>query len=257
MKKRINRPKLFARYLFWLCVLIALDIASIWLTASNSIWLALGIVFLPITGIVLLFFNHQIQLVWVQDGRFHFKHILTGHHESFPPEDVYSVGTTYDAKIIYIVFMTNPQNSHSAQSFYLEYSEENLAFVRSFWDGYIDDVVTKSLHEMKLRRSPFEKIKSGEKTIELRLFDEKRQQIKVGDRIVFTNTESGETLWVTVVNLHRFDSFDELYKALPLLQCGYTLEDVDKAHPSDMEAYYSAEEQKQYGVLGIEISLQK
>ena len=39
------------------------------------------------------------------------------------------------------------------------------------------------VHHMKLHASPFEKIKSGEKTIELRLFDEKRRQIKVGDTI--------------------------------------------------------------------------
>ena len=114
---------------------------------------------------------------------------------------------------------------------------------------------SKDKHHMKLHSSPFEKIKSGEKTIELRLFDEKRQRIKVGDRIVFTNTDSGKSLWVTVVKLHRFDSFAQLYEALPLLQCGYTAEDVDKAHPSDMEAYYSVEEQKKYGVVGIEIQV--
>ena len=107
---------------------------------------------------------------------------------------------------------------------------------------------------MKLKPSPFEKIKSGEKTIELRLFDEKRRKIKEGDVIVFTNTLSGEKLSATVTKLHNFDSFTELYQALPLLKCGYTAEDVDTAHPSDMEQYYSAEEQKNYGVVGIELS---
>lgn len=106
---------------------------------------------------------------------------------------------------------------------------------------------------MKLHPSPFEKIKSGEKTIELRLFDEKRRQIKVGDQIVFTNTATGETLRKTVAKLHRFDSFEALYKSLPLLQCGYTAEDIDTAHPSDMEQYYSEEEQEKYGVVGIEL----
>jgi ASC-1-like (ASCH) protein len=106
---------------------------------------------------------------------------------------------------------------------------------------------------MKLNPAPFEMIKSGQKTIELRLFDEKRQQIKVGDEIIFTNTVTGETLETSVVNLHRFDSFEELYKSLPLLQCGYTSENVGKATPADMEQYYSVEEQKEYGVLGIQI----
>ena len=111
------------------------------------------------------------------------------------------------------------------------------------------------IHDMKLHPAPFEMIKSGQKTIELRLLDEKRQRIKVGDQIVFTNTENGETLRTTVVQLHRFDSFEELYRSLPLLQCGYTAEDVAQAHPSDMEQYYSAEDQKKYGVVGIAVKI--
>lgn len=110
-------------------------------------------------------------------------------------------------------------------------------------------------HNMKLHASPFEKIKSGEKTIELRLFDEKRQQIKTGDEIVFTNTDTYEKLTAMVVKLHVFKDFAQLYKALPLLQCGYTAENVRKATPADMEEYYSLEEQSKYGVVGIEIAL--
>jgi len=37
------------------------------------------------------------------------------------------------------------------------------------------------------------------------------------------------------------------------LQCGYTAENVDEADPSDMEQYYSVEEQNKYGVVGIEL----
>ena len=111
-----------------------------------------------------------------------------------------------------------------------------------------------AVHPMKLQPSPFEKIKSGVKTIELRLYDEKRQQIKVGDTIQFTNTANGERIRANVKKLHRFGSFAELYSALPLLKCGYTAKNVDTAHPSDMEQYYSAEEQKTYGVVGIELA---
>lgn len=110
-----------------------------------------------------------------------------------------------------------------------------------------------TIHQMKLHAAPFEKIKSGEKTIELRLYDEKRQKIKAGDKITFTNNATGETLTKTVAKLHRFESFEALYKSLPLLQCGYTLEDIESAHPSDMEQYYSLEEQQKYGVVGIEL----
>lgn len=110
---------------------------------------------------------------------------------------------------------------------------------------------------MKLFPNPFSMIKNGNKTIELRLFDKKRQQIKLGDKIIFTNTTTGETLNTVVVKLHCFDTFDKLYKSLPLLKCGYTIENIDKAKPSDMEQYYSIEEQKKYGVVGIELCLTK
>ena len=106
---------------------------------------------------------------------------------------------------------------------------------------------------MNLHPSPFALIKSGQKTIELRLYDEKRQQIKEGDTITFTNTASGETIRRTVKKLHVFASFRELYQTLPLLQCGYTAEDISGAHPSDMDRYYSAEKQDKYGVVGIEL----
>lgn len=111
-----------------------------------------------------------------------------------------------------------------------------------------------TVHAMKLFSAPYEMIKSGEKTIELRLYDEKRQQIKVGDAITFTNTANGEKLTATVKKVHRFNSFEELYKSLPLLQCGYTVENIDAASPQDMEQYYSAEEQKRYGVVGIALA---
>lgn len=111
-------------------------------------------------------------------------------------------------------------------------------------------------HMMKLNPSPFKMIREGNKTIELRLYDEKRKLISVGDLITFTNTEnSNDTLCVKVMYLFVFPSFDELYKTLPLLECGYTKEDIATASPSDMEEYYSKEMQQQYGVVGIKISL--
>ena len=110
-------------------------------------------------------------------------------------------------------------------------------------------------HSMKLAPAPFAMIATGQKTIELRLFDEKRQKIRPGERIIFTNTETGETLCATVTALHRFESFAALYQSLPLLRCGYTEADIAQASPADMEQYYSPEEQRRYGVVGIELRL--
>ena len=109
-------------------------------------------------------------------------------------------------------------------------------------------------HTMHLQPQPFSMIRSGEKTIELRLYDEKRQQIKVNDEIQFCCPESGQTPYtVRVKALHRFQNFAELYAALPLLRCGYTRETLASASPDDMNAYYSPQEQAKYGVVGIEV----
>ena len=109
-------------------------------------------------------------------------------------------------------------------------------------------------HEMTLFPKPYASIASGQKTIELRLYDEKRQSIQIGDQIRFTNTEdASQTTLCEAVGMHVFKDFRELDEKLPLLQCGYTSEDVDNAHPDDMLTYYSKEKQAQYGVVGIEL----
>jgi len=106
---------------------------------------------------------------------------------------------------------------------------------------------------MNLRPEPFEKIRSGQKTIELRLYDEKRRLIVPGDLIRFSC--EGENILTEVLILHRFSSFEELYASLPLEKCGYTACELTTASPSDMELYYTPEQQARYGVVGIELKL--
>ncbi|MCR5686238.1 MAG: ASCH domain-containing protein [Lachnospiraceae bacterium] len=109
---------------------------------------------------------------------------------------------------------------------------------------------------MRITSLPLKMIREGKKTIELRLYDEKRKAISIGDTISFCNTEDkNDTLNVRVEDLHVFASFEELYQKLPLLECGYTEEDIDNASPDDMEEYYPKEKQARYGVVGIKVSL--
>ena len=111
-------------------------------------------------------------------------------------------------------------------------------------------------HKLNLNPSPFSKMESGKKTIELRLNDEKIQRVHAGDEIEFINTMDIEKRLLTkVLAIHRYPSFEELYKSLPLLKCGYTQENISAAKASDMEVYYSRDEQIQYDVVGIEISI--
>ncbi len=107
------------------------------------------------------------------------------------------------------------------------------------------------LHEMKLRPAPLGMIATGQKTYELRLNDEKRRQIRVGDEIVFRCTEDERTVLVRVTSVQHYADFAALYAALPPLQIGYTAENAASANPRDMEQYYPPEKQHEQGVLAI------
>ena len=103
---------------------------------------------------------------------------------------------------------------------------------------------------MKLRQQPFEKIKNKQKVYELRLYDEKRRKINVGDDITFT-AENGETLTVSVTEILVFPTFEQLYAALPPEKCGYA--EGQAADFKDMYAYYTPEEEREHGVVAIGI----
>ena len=106
---------------------------------------------------------------------------------------------------------------------------------------------------MKLKPQPYDLIKIGCKDIEMRLNDEKRQAIEIGDIIAFTNTESYEIIKVIVLNKHHFKNFTELYNAFDKTRLGYSQNEI--ADPNDMEKYYSVDEINEFGVVGIEIQL--
>lgn len=111
------------------------------------------------------------------------------------------------------------------------------------------------LHKMNLQPGPYRKIEAGTKTIEMRLYDEKRQKINIGDIIEFTNDATKETLNAKVLDLHRFKTFGELYSKFEKEKLGYNSEDV--AIPEDMEQYYNKEKIEEFGVVGIEIEVIK
>ena len=112
------------------------------------------------------------------------------------------------------------------------------------------------LHRMHLQPEPYRQIEEGTKIYEIRLYDEKRRKVNLGDVIRFENTaDDDDVLFARVEELRVFDSFEELYRTLPLRECGYTAETVATASPKDMERYFSPEEQQRYGVVGIRIAV--
>lgn len=106
------------------------------------------------------------------------------------------------------------------------------------------------LHKMKLKENPFERIKNGTKTVEFRLYDEKRRQIKIGDRIEFSKLpDLKEKIVVEVLDLYKDVSFEELFEKV------FTDKEEIERKTKSMLQFYTHEQEKAYGVVGIKIKL--
>lgn len=107
---------------------------------------------------------------------------------------------------------------------------------------------------MGLLREYFKPIKEGKKKIEVRLNDEKRRKIKVGDFIEFIKVpEQDETLKVQVTKLRNYATFQAMYEDIPFqdFDCeGWIMaEMVEGTYKT-----YSPVQEKQWGTLAITIN---
>ena len=108
-------------------------------------------------------------------------------------------------------------------------------------------------HEMNLQPKYFDFIKDGTKRIELRLYDEKRRSIQIGDIIEFTKSEN-EKFKAEVVGLLRYDSFADLFEDFDIS----ILADSSMTKQELLEVlgeFYSEEKQAEFGVIGIRIKI--
>ena len=108
-------------------------------------------------------------------------------------------------------------------------------------------------HQLKLATEPFNAIISGNKTIESRLYDAKRQKIQIGDRIIFTNRDNSEqTVTAEVVGLLRHATFRDLFSHNnPRKFGGDNVEWLE----NQISEFYSLSDQLENGVIGIEFEI--
>ena len=109
------------------------------------------------------------------------------------------------------------------------------------------------MHKMNLRSDYFDFMKSGTKRIELRLFDEQRQQIQLGDIIEFSKSEN-EKFRAKVIGLLRYDSFNDLFEDFDIS----ILADKSVTKQAVLDTlceFYTPEKQAKFGVLGIRLKL--
>ena len=110
-------------------------------------------------------------------------------------------------------------------------------------------------YEMKLQPEYYNFILNGTKRIEIRLNDEKRQQIRIGDTIKFLKEPGlNEFFEAKVIGLLKYNTFEEMFKDFDISILS------DKSMTKDqlikvLEQFYPKEKQNKYGVLGIRIEL--
>lgn len=110
---------------------------------------------------------------------------------------------------------------------------------------------------MRLDASEFDLIKSGKKIVEIRLLDEKRRKLKIGDNIEFSKRpEEKEKILCKIVKLGKQKSFLELLDKISVEKLGYSKNYTKNKILERVYKTYSKEDEKKYGVLGIEIELE-
>ena len=107
---------------------------------------------------------------------------------------------------------------------------------------------------MKLNPKYFEYMKNGTKRIEIRLNDEKRKNIKIGDEIVFQKEpELKDEISTQIVNLIIKRNFKELIESLDISEYSDKSESEEK-FLNDLYKFYTKEQEEKYGVVEIERS---
>lgn len=108
-------------------------------------------------------------------------------------------------------------------------------------------------HKMGLYETYFNQIKEGKKTVEVRLFDQKRRRIEVGHTIEFIKLpEQNDSLNVEVTELRNFDTFKQIYENIPFEDLGgegWLLEEMLQG----TYEIYTPEQEKRWGVLAIRL----
>ncbi|GAA0308780.1 ASC-1-like (ASCH) protein [Gracilibacillus halotolerans] len=110
-------------------------------------------------------------------------------------------------------------------------------------------------HNMGLYETPFYSIKLGKKKVEVRLNDEKRRRIRVGDTIKFTKLpDRNDSLTVKVIELREFPTFREMYESIPASDLD-SVGDSIKGMVEETYRIYTPEKEKEWGTLAITIRL--
>lgn len=111
------------------------------------------------------------------------------------------------------------------------------------------------MHEMKIQPAYYDAIINGKKRVEIRLNDEKRKTIKIGDVITFRRADKlEESFDAIVIDLLYYSTFKDIIDDLDI-----ELIANREADKEDLKAllskFYTPDKEEEYGVVGIKFEL--
>lgn len=125
-----------------------------------------------------------------------------------------------------------------------------IADMREFFAKYIMPNLDCRF-SMSVRHRYFELIKSGQKDIELRAYDEKRKKMKTGDKFLLFDAENpDEYIICEVLNVHIAPDFESLFKKIDIKRSGF--KDINELMDT-ITKFVSREELSREQVVGMEI----
>ena len=94
-------------------------------------------------------------------------------------------------------------------------------------------------------------VDKGIKDVEVRVNDEKRRKLNIGDNVIFINRgNENETLTTTILSLDYYDNFEELVRHYDIERM-YTKDITKEDFVKLLERFYTKEEQEEYGVVAL------
>ena len=111
------------------------------------------------------------------------------------------------------------------------------------------------IYEMKLKDIYFNKIQNGSKIYEIRLNDEKRQMLCIGDTIIFkSESDLKNTVTTSIDNLIYFKNFEDMAKTLSNDEIGFENTNINDIVDT-YHQFYNVDDELKYGVVAIKLRL--
>lgn len=171
-------------------------------------------------------------------------------HLSDDPEKAVSVGRRHSKDAAILLKVHSGRMHRAGMRFNL--SEDGVYLTDRVPIRYVERVSDGPVrHTMHISSQSFDRMLEGTRKVEMRLYDDKRRMMMLGDSILFSCDD--RSMAAVITGLHRYRTFSELYSSIPKTMLGY--HEDEPADPKDMSEIYDESRAEELGVIGIEFAL--